>query len=567
MEEEHARTGTVVIAGAGPIGLLLATVLSHYGVRSILLERNLSTTQWPKMDLTNTRSMEILRRLGLASALREQGVPSHFPLPGLFSSGLAAHEPITRWNLPSVDEFQRHILANNDGTQPLEPYQRISQVIFEKWLKDICDKDPLIDVRFGCAVKAVDEERDKVSVTVENTQKGNTVIITADYLIGCDGASSQTRKSMGFALDGGPIPACALLVHFKSRDLARIQKQGQFWHIYLLAPPGQFGGVIIAQDEIDTWTAHLFLPPDGDASQIDSRDAVYRLLGGLGPAYEIEIDEILVRSVWRLNLSVARTWTGSHCRVFIAGDAAHQTIPTGGYGMNTGIGDAYDMGWKLAAVINGQAGQELLRSYEQERKPVAARNVEHSGEHFRVHGELTALFKDDTILQIDQDTQPARALKRAIHEYYAEHDGENKDAGFELDYRYKSSVLVVDDENDCTAPAWTRTHYTPSTYPGHRAPHIFLSDGSALYDHFGKHWTLLRFVDEGSVSRDLLEAAEKQGVPVVEVDLAAEPLAKKLYERKLVLVRPDMHVAWRGDAVDAADADRILQTVTGKGRD
>jgi FAD-dependent monooxygenase len=143
-------------------------------------------------------------------------------------------------------------------------------------------------------------------------------------------------------------PACALLVHFKSRDLARIQKQGQFWHIYLLAPPGQSGGVIIAQDEIDTWTAHLFLPPDGDASQIDSRDAVYRLLGGLGPKYEIEIDGILVRSVWRLNLSVARTWTRPHCRVFIAGDAAHQTIPTGGYGMNTGIGDAYDMGWKLA---------------------------------------------------------------------------------------------------------------------------------------------------------------------------------------------------------------------------
>lgn len=250
--------------------------------------------------------------------------------------------------------------------------------------------------------------------------------------------------------------------------------------------------------------------------------------------------------------------------MFIAGDAAHQTIPTGGYGMNTGIGDAYDMGWKLAAVINGQAGQELLLSYEQERKPVAARNVEHSGEHFRVHGEVAALFKDDTILQIDQDTQPARALKRSIHEYYAEHDGENKDLGFELDYRYKSSVLVVDDEDDCAAPAWTRSHYTPSTYPGHRAPHVFLSDGSALYDQFGKHWTLLRFVDEGSVSRDLLEAARKQGAPMVEVDLAAEPLAKKLYERKLVLVRPDMHVAWRGDAVEGADADRILRTVTGR---
>ena len=205
LKDEHARPGTVVIAGAGPIGLLLATVLSHYGIRSLLLERNLSTTQWPKMDLTNTRSMEILRRLGLASQLREHGVPSHFPLPVLFSSGLSADESMTRWDLPSVDEYRKHIAENNDGTQPLEAYQRISQVIFEKWLKEICDKDPLIDVRFGWAVKAVEEEHDRVHVTVEDTQHGDTVCITADYMAGCDGASSQTQKSMGFALDGGPM--------------------------------------------------------------------------------------------------------------------------------------------------------------------------------------------------------------------------------------------------------------------------------------------------------------------------------------------------------------------------
>lgn len=176
-----------------------------------------------------------------------------------------------------------------------------------------------------------------------------------------------------------------LLVHFKSRDLTRLQKQGQFWHIFFLGPPGELGGAIIAQDEVDTWTTHRFLPLDADVDTISSEDAVYEVLGGLYEKYPIKIDEILVRSVWRPNIAVARNYAGPHTRVFLAGDSAHQNIPTGGYGMNLGIGDAYDLGWKLAAVINGSAGKALLQSYEEERRPVALRNVERSGVHFDVH--------------------------------------------------------------------------------------------------------------------------------------------------------------------------------------
>jgi len=204
-KEETLPKGTVLIAGGGPVGLLLARVLSHYGVKSVLFERNKSTTRWPKMDLTNPRSMEIFRRLGLAEGLRQQGVPAHIDQPVLVSSGLSTKEPITKWNLPSVNGFNQQIRENNDGTQPLEPWQRLSQVIFEKWLKGLDDEDPLIDVRFGWKVESVEEGKDQVKTTVTNVDTGDTVVITSDYVAGCDGASSRTRKTLGFPLDGGPM--------------------------------------------------------------------------------------------------------------------------------------------------------------------------------------------------------------------------------------------------------------------------------------------------------------------------------------------------------------------------
>ena len=157
-----------------------------------------------------------------------------------------------------------------------------------------------------------------------------------------------------------------MLVHFKSRDLTRLHKQGRFWHIFLLGESGGFEGAVISQDEKGTWTTHLFLPLDAEPEKMDPHDAVYRVLGGVYGPYKITIDEILVRSVWRPNIAVTRNWSNPSLRIFLAGDSAHQNIPTGGYGMNMGIGDAFDLGWKLASVINGHGGPDLLRSYEME---------------------------------------------------------------------------------------------------------------------------------------------------------------------------------------------------------
>jgi hypothetical protein len=344
--------------------------------------------------------------------------------------------------------------------------------------------------------------------------------------------------------------------------MTRLQKQGQFWHIFFLVPPGAFGGAIIAQDEIDTWTVHMFLPLGTDTDSISSETAVVSVLGGMNGAYNVKIDEILVRSVWRPSIAVARKWAGPKRRVFIAGDAAHQNIPTGGYGMNMGIGDAYDLGWKLAAVIN-YAGPGLLASYEAERRPVALRNVEHSGKHMSVHQEVGQFLEGGDHQRTDTPTRLDEEVAQKIHNYYQANDGENKSFGIEMGYIYESKVIQKPGQED-SRPEWQATSYTPSTYPGIRPPSVLLSDGSALFDHFGKDWSLVTFGEDQSKVQPLLDAAKLLSIPLKHVDLKGEQHAQTLWERNIVLVRPDEHVAWRGNLVESLEtAKDILELVAG----
>ncbi|KAH6879566.1 FAD-binding domain-containing protein [Thelonectria olida] len=556
--------GTVLIAGGGPVGLLLARVLSFYGVKSVLFERNDTTTKWPKMDLTNARSMELLRKLGLADDLRKHGVPSHLDQNVLMSTGLHADEAITRWELPGVDKFRKEIQENNNGTQPLEPWQRISQSIFERWLRAICEKDPLIDVHYSHKVESVAESKSGAEAVVINVKTGATTVYQSNYIAGCDGASSKVREALGIKMGGGPIPTCVLLVHFKSRDLTRLHKQGRFWHIFLVGESGGFEGAIISQDEEDTWTTHLFMPLDAKPDEISSEDAIYRVLGGLHGRFEISIDKILVRSVWRPTIAVAEEYSTQLQRVFLAGDSAHQNIPTGGYGMNMGIGDAFDLGWKLATVIKGHAGSSILKTYDMERRPVALRNVEHSGVHFAVHSHLKELLSGNDPRLVDEDTEAGRALRKKIHDHYQANDGENRDFGIEMGYRYTSPIVLRQD-GDGPEPLWSARQYTPSSWPGGRAPHVFLSDGSALFDKFGKFWTLLVFAPDEVGQGFFTRAATDLCIPLTVVNIANEEKAAELYERRLVLIRPDEHVAWRSNRVDSIQtANSVLQAIAGR---
>ncbi|CAG9953730.1 unnamed protein product [Clonostachys rosea f. rosea IK726] len=560
----HLPSGYVVIAGGGPIGLLLARVLSFYDVNSVLFERNESTTKWPKMDLTNGRSMEIFRKLGLEEDLRRQGVAADIDQNVLISSGLSADTPITSWALPGVAKFREQIRQTNDGTQPQEPWQRVSQAIFEKWLKAICDKDPLIDLNYGYKVESVEEKNNLVETVVTNMKTGEESCWRSEYVVGCDGGSSRVRSCLSTPVDGGPIPSCALLVHFKSRDLVHLHKQGQFWHMFFLGESGGFEAAIISQDEKDTWTIHLFLPLDAEPEKIDSHDAIYRALGGVYGPYKITVDEILVRSIWRPTIAVTHHWSSPSLRIFLAGDSAHQNVPTGGYGMNMGIGDAFDLGWKLASVIKGHGGDGLLRSYDLERKPVALRNVERSGIHFQVHSQLQEMIGGVDPRRLDSETDEGRTLRQKLHEYYQMNDGENKDLGIEMGYRYSSPLIMVS-ESDDDEPPFIPRRYTPTTWPGGRPPHLFLSDGTAIFDKFGKNWTLLVFIVGDVGQHHLVNAATDSSLPLVLVELSNEEYARKLYERDLVLIRPDQHVAWRSNKIDSIEgAHELLRIVTGR---
>lgn len=194
----------VVIVGGGPVGLILARILSAHGVKSVLFERNSTTTSWPKMDLTNARSMELFRRLGLADELRKQGVDAQIEQDVIMSTGMTRNKILSKWELPSVAGFRQRILQHNDGTQPREPWQRISQAIFERWLKAICDDDPLIDLRFGWKVTSVEETTDHVKTMTLDPQE-NAVSFVSKYLAGCDGGSSRVRRSLNIPIEGGPL--------------------------------------------------------------------------------------------------------------------------------------------------------------------------------------------------------------------------------------------------------------------------------------------------------------------------------------------------------------------------
>ena len=206
--DNHTHTlppDTVLIAGGGPVGLLLARVLSFYGTRSILFERNKTTTSWPKMDLTNARSMELFQKIGLAEDLRRQGVPPDIDQDVLISSGLSQARPLTMWELPGVDKFRNIIQNINDGSQPREPWQRLSQAIFERWLREICDKDPLITLKYGYRVDRVEEYEDHVKTTIIDVDTSTSRTYISSYVAGCDGASSKVRRSLELPLDGGPM--------------------------------------------------------------------------------------------------------------------------------------------------------------------------------------------------------------------------------------------------------------------------------------------------------------------------------------------------------------------------
>jgi 2-polyprenyl-6-methoxyphenol hydroxylase-like FAD-dependent oxidoreductase len=546
----------VLVVGAGPVGLVLAHELASHGVRCVLVDRADAPTPFPKMDITNGRSMELLARLGLADPLRAQAVGPGHRFDVVFATGLGDDDrALGRWGLPSVEEARRIVRFVNDGSQPAQPAMRCAQSVFEAELRRRSSAHPLIDFRPGLRVVGFDQDDDGVTTALVDAD-GRGHVVRSHHLVGCDGAASDVRRRTGIGLEGHGGFLRLALVHLRSRDLARLHRFGRFWHLYLAG-----GAVVIAQDERDTFTVHVPLPPGADGHAGDhTGDPVALVHDALGAP--VVVDEVLLTSVWSPNLLVAERYRDG--RVFLAGDAVHQVIPTGGYGMNTGVGDAVDLGWKLAAVANGWGGPVLLDSYEAERRPVAVRNRDRSARNSGVIRDYRRRAADPLIREDSERGERARADLAA---WIEDNRGENESFGVELDVRHGDSPVVVADGTP--EPVWDPRSVTPSTWPGARAPHVFLADGTSLFALLGPGFTLVDLRDARARAQraDLTDAwsraAAERAVPfgVVVVD---EPAVRVIWERDLVLVRPDHHVAWRSDgAGDGYDPGAVLDRVRG----
>lgn len=525
----------VLVVGAGPVGMVAALALARQGVPSVLIDQGFETSVHPKLDYVNARSMEFFRQLGIAHDIRSAGVAPEHRADVIWSTGLAG-EPITTWGLPSVSEEWRRIAEHNDGTQPTEPGQRISQVTLEPVLRAHCRRTPLIDLRCGLRFDSLTQDDDGVTSHLVDVMSDDQIQLRSQYVLGCDGASSQIRKAVGIGEEGFDVPGLpgAFMVHFKSRDLDTLHRHGRFWHYFA------FRYVIIAQDEVDTWTAHV----NGmEAAEFDTppADPVAFLLDTMRT--ELKIDKVLLTSRWRPGFMIADRYRAG--RVLLAGDSAQRMFPTGAYGMNTGIGSAVDAAWKIAALVHGFGGPGLLDSYEAERRPVGLRNMHTSYRHIGVHMRAGDLLRGGASLD-------------AVASFLTSERGENDYRGIELGYRYNDSPIVC--HEDSPEPPWSPLEYTPTTWPGGRPPSLVLKDGTPIYDRFAPSFTLVDFAGDGRAD-PLLEAAAAQGLPVSHT-VVTDPGARQVWERDLVLLRPDHHVAWRGNTAHSNSA-AVVQRVRG----
>lgn len=535
-------TVPVLIAGGGPVGMTLALNLARYGIPTLLVERNETTTQHPKMDLTNGRSMELYHRLGIVEQLRNAGVPRENAFDIAWFTKLAGEE-LHRFHYPSSNEVAEASRTINDGSFTREAPLRVSQIEIEPVLKKAVDVSPLIEVRFGTRFdQLISNSADGVVAQIVHEATGKADTVSCRYLAGCDGGGSRARRQLGIELDGQLDVAGAYLVHFRTDDMALMQKWGHTWHY-------QNGfGVIIAQNDRDIYTLQAWLIPGLD---LESKAPEQVLEDWVGCKFEYEI---LQANPWSAHFVVAERYVEGN--VLLAGDSAHQYIPTGGYGMNSGIADAAGLSWVLAAMINGWGGCGLLSAYDSERRNAAWMHLRASERHMAVRGQIAELYANAGL--IEGDTEEARGnrtkLAKAIE---AAGNAENESWGVEQGYRYDESPIIVHEANPPEVDPLT---YIPNTVPGVRLPHVFLEDGVSVHDKLGLFMTLLVIDGHDDVS-DLERAAAELRIPldIVELD---RPDLLPIYERRILLVRPDQHIAWRGDALPN-DPKALLHLVSG----
>jgi 2-polyprenyl-6-methoxyphenol hydroxylase-like FAD-dependent oxidoreductase len=536
----------VIIAGGGPVGLTLAMDLGWRGAPSLLFEERIAAEPPnPKCNTTNARSMEHFRRLGCAARLRAAGLPADHPTNVVYVTRLNGYL-LGRLNLPASSMRRQDAGSLDEGWPTPEPQHRISQIFVEPILYNHARTFPGVDIRRGWRVDSFSQRAGEVTVEAVEIASGRRETHRARCLVGCDGGRSTIRRQLGIELNGIDVIGRNVSVYFRSPKLIQHDRNGPAW-MYWILNKDQFG-TLVALDGRELWLLHLAVPTNKDFDDIDLKAAIPAALG-----VELPMD-ILGIERWTSRRLVADRYRDRN--VFLAGDAAHIWIPLGGFGMNAGIGDATHLAWLLSAEYHGWAGPRLLDAYEAERRPIGDLVSGAAVQIMRNRGP--AMHVEDGL---EDDTQAGESIRRATGERIVAADASQfNSVGVQLGYYYDNSPINVADGSP--PPAFSLDRYLPTSRPGSRAPHLWLRDGTSLYDSLGPDFTLLHLGATTANIRPLVDAAESRKVPLKVLEVS-EPEILKVYENfPFVLIRPDQHIAWRGHELPD-DPGKLIDRVRG----
>lgn len=538
----------VLIVGAGPVGLTLAMDLASRGIGVTIVElRRRGEPPSVKCNHISARSMEIFRRLGVAAKLREAGLPADYPNDVSYRITTTGRE-LARILIPCRRD--RYTSKDGpDGWWPTpEPPHRINQIYIEPVLFAHAEAMRGVTILNRVSIESFEQGAESVRAVVRDLDRGETFAIDCAHLIGCDGGRSMVRKSIGARLVGTSVVQRVQSTYIRAPRLLSLLTEKPAWATFSLNP--RRSGNVYAIDGRETWLVHNYLKPDETNFESIDRDWALRTILGVDSAFDYEI---IKKEDWIGRRLVADKFRDR--RVFICGDAAHLWVPYAGYGMNAGIADAANLAWLLAAHLQGWAPAAILDAHERERLPITEQVS-----HFAMDHAIAMIRQRAGVPAEIEEDSPRGAAARAetgkaaydlnVQQYCC--------AGLNFGYFYEGSPIIAYDGE--TAPPYTMGSFTPSTVPGCRVPHVWLSGGRSLYDAIGGDHAILR-LDQTIDVAPLLAAARRRGVPMAAVNLDSDE-ARASYDRKLVLARPDQHVAWRGNSLPP-DPEALVDHIRG----
>ncbi len=561
----------VLIAGGGPFGLMLANELGRRNIRCLLVDPKPSTAFNPQANATQARTMEHFRRLGFADEIRTQGLPPHHPTDIAYLTRFSGKE-LARLRLPTAAAAPQAIKAMSGSWSAAELPHRVSQKFVEVSLRKHAEQYASNDIRYGWKLESFTDHStlspsaqassstpiealiERVTASSSNhASSPEKIEVRAQYLIGADGARSVIRHQLQIPWGGATgfkrnfMGGKMLAVYLKAPQFYERNQNDRAW-MYVAVNP-ELRAFIMSVDGESEFAFHVQMSDDEATEALTAEDAKRLFCLAYGQTLDIEI---LSMATWLAGHAlVAASFQKGH--VFLGGDAVHLFTPTGGLGYNTAVEDAVNLGWKLAAVLKGQAQPQLLDSYELERKPLAIRNTTYA----RQFADSIGLFDADPCLEAaTPEGEQARSMASDYLNGHARR--EFNIPGVTFGGRYDQSPLIVADGTQ--APEDAANTYAPSACPGGRPPHAWMPDGSSLFDSFNFEWTLLVLGDAPGNANLFVETAAKHQIDLKVVRQPSNELAQ-LYEANWVLIRPDQIVAWRGS--DAMQAETILKQACG----